>query len=1027
MWQRLPQFFRPGKTSGYLTSCLALPIDSSRGVNVTLNPQQGNAPLTQIVTRSPVSQENIRSLDDEEEEHEVYNRDFIQDQLDLSDDLSLSFLHDGPALGQVEGNDPGEDSEHLELQTGTHSVQPFGLLAGIEELISAGRAVVFKDNTHSGFKQLQYLSHDKALYVVASGATLLKLNGDSLALLDSYTVPSQSKENPYCNPSMGCEQVKEINLLAKTPSADFVWFCALHYERYPNGQNLYQQSVTGCAVPKPNDLSENLLQWENPHFTSLDPNHPPVVLNGQDAFTYIAGVSPDYLRILRAHMPNWDGKINWDGTLFSPRKNTYIEEPATILLGFETETAIYFVLRERPSRHDAAHCRAETGGIPISEAEDVTRLIRVCKGDQGGLPRISEHLFGTLAKADLVCQSKVATEGFRVRTTRRFTFTHAAAAHWDTQAQRLYAVFTSETPAPVGSAVCVYDVTSLENAFKGPVIPTFSSSGRSRPEPRENPFPNICEKFSSGNLTEEEVSMGRTEAIYLRRHIPVLPIFGHAVAMVSGRSWNSITGYQVATTRASRAVVNFVSTVLWLGMEDQLLQLVFYEGTRLASAQGLTTSPILFGTCELRTIRLGQQTHTELLHVTHASKQSRNALKDSSALSMRKPWIQTHSQTSGEDERAVKAFASHGPEVISSLLLEAGELFVATSASVYRLTTDICDSYKTSMACTASADPHCAWSTHQAACISLHRTLLDKSKRSMLSAVTLIPAVDRTDPSRLQCPQIQNRSKAEGHGGWSEWRPCQLLPSSAGGSGNSADRGDQITCVCRTCRSTTLCKFGEQQVSQCTVKGLWTPWSEWSDCVANVKRRVRRCVNPFQESSAAECRGPTQEAVPCESPSLLRPEAALHPSKADKMIDPRRHQSNSRIDKELILFSCIGGLIGSVLASLVFLFLFFIRIRKKKRNRAVSNRLSWTPFVPRDQAFLESQLRSSLIGSESIYPHPNYIGMHRQLRAEASSELASVTMSSGTRYEFLPTAATKVTNYGDDNMAPYDRLEDSPI
>ncbi|VDN09085.1 unnamed protein product [Dibothriocephalus latus] len=89
---------------------------------------------------------------------------------------------------------------------------------------------------------------------------------------------------------MGCEQVKEINLLAKLPSDDFVWFCALHYELYPNGQSFYQQSVTGCAVPKPNDLSENLLQWENPHFTSLDPNHPPVVLNGQDAFTYIAGL-----------------------------------------------------------------------------------------------------------------------------------------------------------------------------------------------------------------------------------------------------------------------------------------------------------------------------------------------------------------------------------------------------------------------------------------------------------------------------------------------------------------------------------------------------------------------------------------------------------------------------------------------------------------------------------------------------------------------------------------------------------------
>uniref|UniRef100_A0A183T9C7 Sema domain-containing protein n=1 Tax=Schistocephalus solidus TaxID=70667 RepID=A0A183T9C7_SCHSO len=762
-------------------------------------------------------------------------------------------------------------------------------------------------------------------------------------------------------------------------------------------------------------------------------------------------------------------------------------------LGFETETAIYFVLRERPSRQDAGHCRSETGGVPISEVDDVTRLVRICKGDRGGLPRISEHFFGTLAKADLVCQSKAITEGFRVRTTRRFTFTHATAAQWDTQAQRLYAVFATDTPAPKGSAVCVYGVTSLEHAFKGPVIPTFSSSAKSRPEPRENPFPNICEKFSSNNLTEEELSMGRTEAIYLRRHIPVFPIFGHAVAMVSGKSWTSITGYQVATTRSSKAVVNFVSTVLWLGMEDQLLQVVFYEASRLTSAQGLLASPILFGTCKLRTIRLGQPKPAETLRVPHTVKQSPSALKDSSVFNMRKPWIQPQSQTSDWDEKFMKIPISSGPEKIAGLMMEvtasgffqsqrrqifeqkciqrskmfrdqqasvsegqgngelryfmvfsvaltgcwskathAGELFVTTSASVYRLTTDNCDSYKTSLACTTSADPHCAWNTHQAVCISLHRTLLDKTKRSMLSTATLIPAIDRTDPNKLQCPRAQNSGKTDEHGGWSEWHPCQLLPSSvdnsAGGRGGSwVDRGDQITCLCRTCRSTTLCKFGEQQVSKCTVKGLWTPWSEWSECVANVKRRVRRCVNPFQESSTAECQGPTQEAKPCELPSLLSPEAVIHPSKADKMVDLRRHQSLSRIDKDLVLFTCIGGLIGFFLASLVFLSLFFIRFRRKKQKRVAHNRFLWAPFGPRDQTFLESQLRSSLIGSESLYPQSHYIGMPRQPRTEASSELASVTLSSGARYEFLPTTTTKVTNYSDDTVAPYDRLEDASV
>ncbi|VDN11244.1 unnamed protein product [Dibothriocephalus latus] len=168
-------------------------------------------------------------------------------------------------------------------------------------------------------------------------------------------------------------------------------------------------------------------------------------------------------------------------------------------------------------------------------------------------------------------------------------------------------------------------------------------------------------------MTEEELSMGRTEAIYLRRHIPVFPIFGHAVAMISERSWTSITGYQVATTKSSKAVVHFISTVLWLGMDDQLLQLVFYEGTR---AQGMLASPILFGTCKLRTIQLGHHASAATLRVAHGSKQSSGAVKDSSVFSMQKPWIQPRSQTAGKDEKAIKTSVSSGPEKIASLLME---------------------------------------------------------------------------------------------------------------------------------------------------------------------------------------------------------------------------------------------------------------------------------------------------------------------------------------------------------------------
>ncbi|VEL40658.1 unnamed protein product [Protopolystoma xenopodis] len=72
------------------------------------------------------------------------------------------------------------------------------------------------------------------------------------------------------------------------PNDEFFWLCYIDQFHNPEEISPEAPKNTGCFVPNPNRLNQQLLQWENPAFTSLDPSRPPVVLNSDDGFTYMA-------------------------------------------------------------------------------------------------------------------------------------------------------------------------------------------------------------------------------------------------------------------------------------------------------------------------------------------------------------------------------------------------------------------------------------------------------------------------------------------------------------------------------------------------------------------------------------------------------------------------------------------------------------------------------------------------------------------------------------------------------------------
>lgn len=78
-----------------------------------------------------------------------------------------------------------------------------------------------------------------------------------------------------------------------------------------------------------------MLQWDNMYYTSSDPHRPPVILTpqlidkGEDSsaapFFYAAGVVSNSVYLSRLRMPDWsNGHISWKGSLFSSRRNFFI-------------------------------------------------------------------------------------------------------------------------------------------------------------------------------------------------------------------------------------------------------------------------------------------------------------------------------------------------------------------------------------------------------------------------------------------------------------------------------------------------------------------------------------------------------------------------------------------------------------------------------------------------------------------------------------------------------------------------------
>ncbi|KAF5405998.1 hypothetical protein PHET_00446 [Paragonimus heterotremus] len=194
----------------------------------------------------------------------------------------------------------------------------------IDDLLEQNIGAAFYDAQIYNYSKFVFLPKQSVIYVVGNKMTILKLDLTTFMLLDSFVIPQQTGGTVDCEESWTCLETTEISLLATMPNEQMVWFCYVHYIQYPNRPSQHAQSA--CMVPQIENLAEPLVQWENLHFNSMDPHHTASILNAADGFTYISGFAPDHVRIFRAHMPDWNGHINWTGALVTDRSRVYISD-----------------------------------------------------------------------------------------------------------------------------------------------------------------------------------------------------------------------------------------------------------------------------------------------------------------------------------------------------------------------------------------------------------------------------------------------------------------------------------------------------------------------------------------------------------------------------------------------------------------------------------------------------------------------------------------------------------------------------
>ncbi|XP_050547311.1 semaphorin-5A-like [Daktulosphaira vitifoliae] len=209
-----------------------------------------------------------------------------------------------------------------------------------------------------------------------------------------------------------------------------------------------------------------------------------------------------------------------------------------------------------------------------------------------------------------------------------------------------------------------------------------------------------------------------------------------------------------------------------------------------------------------------------------------------------------------------------GSQIMALHFIKVTEsIYVGTKDRVLKIPAQHCGRHRSKEACMNAMDPYCGWNEHVDKCQPpTNGNILEHSWRQDVT----------------KCPD-RSRPVDGGWSSWSAWSQCiQNI--------NGKDSADQCLCSSRSCNNPEPkfggadCQGSTIQVTNCTVHGQWSSWSDWSACTQScgsaVKVRKRTCGNPAPAFGGRVCVGRDTEEIFCHSnpPCPVLPPIIKEPS-----------------------------------------------------------------------------------------------------------------------------------------------------
>ncbi|XP_071451288.1 semaphorin 5c-like [Hetaerina americana] len=452
---------------------------------------------------------------------------------------------------------------------------------------------------------------------------------------------------------------------------------------------------------------------------------------------------------------------------------------------FETERHVYFLFRE--SAVEYINC-----GKRI-----YSRIARVCKGDTGGKVMLRDN-WTTFLKARLNCS---------LPGEYPFYFDEIQGMDYLMSERIIFATFTTPRNSIAGSAICAFNVSSIEEAFRGRF--KHQADPGSAWEPSHSP--HIRTHTCEGGMTPQH-------GVQADASSDPNPVHPHLLQVDSSR-------YQLLDT----AVKPLTASPLHVEAPLRLVAIAALSiPTRLH-----TTNHILFAAAEG-----GQIIKVSILPRTLKAcvVEIWNAPLPGSG-----PPFRVHALR---------------------YLPDSESLYLGTeNHGVLRIPAQRCARYSTRQICMDAADPHCGWDEAREACTPAPEGNTQAAHWSQV--ITTCPIIGHpvdggwsTWSPWFPCSQVSDESVGPGSSGANSLGECQCRertctnPEPMNG-GKACSGGPSI------------------EVGRCVRHGGWTPWSAWSPCSQScglaVKTRRRICGNPAPANGGRVCVGSDHSEIYCTS------------------------------------------------------------------------------------------------------------------------------------------------------------------